>query len=567
MTSEAHFIRNLFWDVMRWTDASIEVLDQDLTIEQSVELQKEALTACRDRLVSEGVDLAVFNSLENAADVDALRAALGYDRINFYGVSYGTLLGLHLIRDFPDGLRSVILDAVVPPQINFVVEGLSSQNRAFSQLFEACLADSTCSTEFPNLEESFFETVSRLNEQPVLISLTDPDTGRSYDALLNGDSLIGLTFQLLYGAEFIPALPKMINDVSEGNYSAAINILPLLVFDRTFGQGMYFSVLCAEDSDFEVDDVRLDGVRPQFTEHAAIETQTLLDVCEAWNVPELDAVVDAPVTSNVPTLLLSGRFDPITPPSFAERAAETLSNSTFYTFPKGAHGAAMGEDDCGNAIAADFLRDPATRPDASCLSEGLPISFFQSDLPRVEAIIKLANLSPGYLVRWGIAGFALLGLLTAWIVWPFAFIVNKFRARKAQAPSDKAWVDVLSRWLGLLAGMTGGLFYAGFLAVAVYAVFNLTVYLIIGSLPAWTIPLFLLLLLLVLLTAGMIIALAVAWVRGSMPVWERIFYSFLTSCAVIFLSLQMATSGRALRVSCSASMSTRIIFPASLSWL
>ena len=159
------------------------VLPQTLaaTEEEGNRLYNEALSACFERLQSEGIDLSAYNSLENAADVPLVVQALGYDEYNFYGVSYGTLLGLHLMRNHPEGLRSVILDSVVAPDINFLSEVPASENRVLDEVFAACEADPDCREQYPNLEERFFNLVRQFDDKPVTLQLRDPETGNKYE--------------------------------------------------------------------------------------------------------------------------------------------------------------------------------------------------------------------------------------------------------------------------------------------------------------------------------------------------------------------------------------------------
>ena len=138
----------------------------------------EALSECYDRLSGEGINLSAYNSLENAADVDAIREALGYEEYNFYGVSYGTLLGLHLMRNHPDHLRSMILDGVVPPDVNFIPQVAANTDRVFTEIIQTCENDLACRSEYPNLEERFFNLVDELNQTPEMLKIKDPKTGR-----------------------------------------------------------------------------------------------------------------------------------------------------------------------------------------------------------------------------------------------------------------------------------------------------------------------------------------------------------------------------------------------------
>jgi pimeloyl-ACP methyl ester carboxylesterase len=143
-----------------------KMLGQNLSAKEKTALETEALTACRDRLVAEGVNLSAYDSLENAADIVMVLTALGYDEFNFYGVSYATMLAQHLMRDYPERLRSVVLDSVAPLSVNGFVQLPNSADRAFRLLFESCAADPVCDEHFPNLEAVFLDLVEELNRLP-----------------------------------------------------------------------------------------------------------------------------------------------------------------------------------------------------------------------------------------------------------------------------------------------------------------------------------------------------------------------------------------------------------------
>jgi pimeloyl-ACP methyl ester carboxylesterase len=296
-------------------------IEQDLSDEESERLSQEALLACRERLLQAGDDLSAFDSLENAADVEALRVALGYDQIDLYGVSYGSLLALHVMREHPQGVRSVILDAVVPTQTNFIAEVPRSQERAFGELFRACAEDPACNAAFPNLEQRTFALADRLDETPARVPVTDPESGKTYQMVMDGDTFLGFVFQLLYASNILPGIPLMIERTEAGDYTFLSGVAPLFIFDRTLAQGMYYSVICAEDADFTPGEVDLSEVRPRFTEGAERELRSFEELCVKWDVELLPDTVDAPVTSEIPTLVLNGRFDPITPPAFGQTAA------------------------------------------------------------------------------------------------------------------------------------------------------------------------------------------------------------------------------------------------------
>ncbi len=132
-----------------------------------------AVQKCRDRLAAAGIDLAAYNSTENAADIADLRLALGIKKWNVYGVSYGSDLALQVLRDHPQGIRSVVLDSVLPPTQNMADEWWSAPASSFKAIFAACAAQPACATAYPNLAADFTATVNRLNGTPVIVTAED----------------------------------------------------------------------------------------------------------------------------------------------------------------------------------------------------------------------------------------------------------------------------------------------------------------------------------------------------------------------------------------------------------
>lgn len=348
------------------TQATVEMMENNLTAAEENALYIESAAACYERLSKEGINLSAFDSVENAADVEALRQVLGYEQFNFYGVSYGTMLGQHVLRDQSAHLRSIILDANVPLSVNFLTEVPANVQEVFGKLFAACANDPTCASSYPDLETTFYDLVDRLNQKPISFPLNDPYSGESYEAVLTGNRLMLFTFQMMYASFLLPQLPEMILDVQEGDTSIIAQYAPFFLFDPTFADGMYLSTLCAEDSDFTLADQPSAGVRPEIVEYFGAES--FLGACEAWQVDQLGAEVDEPVVSEVPTLVMNGEFDPITPPKWGELVASTLPNSFVITFPGQGHGNFL-DSPCATAIGVAFLNDPTLSPDSSCTKD------------------------------------------------------------------------------------------------------------------------------------------------------------------------------------------------------
>ena len=352
------------------TALDYRTLDQQLSPQRQTDLQVQATQQCRARLVASGINLNAYTTLANAADVADLRVALGYPALNLYAVSYGTRVALTVMRTHPRGIRSVILDSVEPPGVNAITSPLASAPRAFAMLFNGCAADAACAAAFPNLQQTFYRVVQRLNAQPVTIRTTDP-LGKTYTVLLTGDRMIDLLFNALYVTPFIPALPGMIALADRGNfYIPSLLYGPLELIDASINQGVFYSVECSEDAPFTTaQQVRVDArvldpvIRPDIQESQLGELQT----CQGWHVRPVPPAQRRPVTSAIPTLILSGQYDPITPPAHSLQATRTLRHSYRFVFPGTGHGVYL-TGPCPNHIVIAFEDDPAHQPDARCIA-------------------------------------------------------------------------------------------------------------------------------------------------------------------------------------------------------
>jgi len=373
------------------TELSVELLDnemdgEELTYQEMDDLYLETALACGEEL-RENADLSDYNSDASAADVDDLRRALGYDQVNLWGISYGTRLALEVIRDYPEGVRSVVLDSVVPPDVDTEVEGPANVARALDLLFASCAADEACNAAYPDLRAVFFDIVDRLNESPAAFPVTDALTGEVYDAIMNGDDMLGLLAQSLYQTDIIPMLPQIIYDASEGSYELLARIAgSLLAVREGMSDGMQYSVQCNEEVSFS----SATAFEAALAEHPELEglyastdgEPATFALCAGWDAGQADASANEPVTSAIPALVMSGQFDPVTPPDWGRRAAETLANSAFFEYPGEGHGVSTGYG-CAAQMMTAFLDDPDSVPDDSCIAEMGPPQFA---LPAAAAI-------------------------------------------------------------------------------------------------------------------------------------------------------------------------------------
>ena len=150
-------------------------VNASLGFRTSLSLGTEAICSCHDRLVSEDINLAAYNSAESAADLNDLRLTLGYEEWNLVGISYGTRLALTAMRDYPEGIRCVILDSTYPLQVSLYAEMPANFDRALNVFFHGCTTDPACSEAYPELEIVFFQLVDQLNDSPITFSATNSE--------------------------------------------------------------------------------------------------------------------------------------------------------------------------------------------------------------------------------------------------------------------------------------------------------------------------------------------------------------------------------------------------------
>jgi pimeloyl-ACP methyl ester carboxylesterase len=342
-----------------------------------------AFMTCRDRLVSQGHNLAAYTTAQSAADVEAIRIALGYEQVNLYGGSYGSLLAQTTMRDYPDYIRSVAINSTLPLEKSVFVDATTTFANAILRLLDSCAADEACNDAYPDLQAVLFEVINRLNTEPIPITVTNPLDGQSYDALLTGDVVRANLGTFLYISQIIPVLPQAIFDIYNGDIElmTQLSSTRLALLDL-MSRGMMLSVMCNADlvgrtpEDLlnitaELPTQLVSTADPEFTIEYGI-----FGICENWPVPIADVSVKDPLVSDIPTLVLEGEFDPVTPPEYGQLVAGYLSNGYYFEFPGVGHDVLSNE--CARQVAGAFITDPKQAPEATCVSQMPGITF---DIP------------------------------------------------------------------------------------------------------------------------------------------------------------------------------------------
>lgn len=352
-------------------------LEQSLTDEERTALYTDALLMCRDRLLDGGVNLAAYTSAASAADVKDIVTALGYEQVNLYGVSYGTRLAQTVMRDFPAIVRGVVLDSVVPIQVQLYSEIIAAGHDAMNVLFDDCVADPECSGAYPDFEKVFYDLVEHLNTEPIAVEVTNPFDQQTYDVTMDGAGFANAVLWALRSPSYVPFLPQAIYQVRDGDYSvlSLAMTLPMLSFND-LSIGTMISTSCHEHV-FATTPEALEAELAAYPSTEAIGLsiiggggELLFSLCELWGAAPLDPRDNEPLMSDIPALIIAGEYDPTTPPALGRRVAENLSNSYFFEFRGQGHvPSANTLEDCPLNIALAFLSDPSVTPDGSCVAD------------------------------------------------------------------------------------------------------------------------------------------------------------------------------------------------------
>lgn len=295
-----------------------ELIDADLAA--------TAAPRCLAELRASGkVDVSRYGTPETVADVDAVRAALGYDRINLWGGSYGTRVAQEFARRYPSRVRSMVLDGVAPPAMRISLDAWPARDAALAEVLAACAEDAACRRAYPNLNATLAQIKTALDASPS-VKIADPRTGALREVPMTFDTVVGALQGLVYGPELASLIPPLLGRAEAGDFAPLMAAATLSAGDlqQNLNLALYYAVTCAEDAPRVTAD---DTSRILATLRAPSLAARNLAACDGWPRPALPDDFYAPLASAVPTLILSGSLDPVTPPANGEIVAASLSNS------------------------------------------------------------------------------------------------------------------------------------------------------------------------------------------------------------------------------------------------
>ena len=314
-------------------------------------------------------DTLYYTTTESIKDLEEVRKALAIEQWNLLGISYGTRKALTYMKMFPDAIRSVILDGVMPQQEAMPESHEKNLIQALRLQFEQCNQQSACKEAFGDVEQQMWQVLDNIGKNNPKLRLQNFSTGEYEEVTLTKENAAIALRMFAYSANSMNLLPLMIAKANHGQpevIAAQANLIGSMLSENM--SNVELSIICAEDLPF-------------YHEYSPEEHNLFGDYinnikanCAAWPHTTVDASFKEPVISDIPTLLLSGELDPVTPPGFAELTMQTLSKSQ-HLIAKG-QGHNVFPLGCMPSIITDFIEDPKQELDIECMNDFNYTPFF-----------------------------------------------------------------------------------------------------------------------------------------------------------------------------------------------
>lgn len=334
----------------------IEILAKDLNVESEIKELHEALKSCKKFIKN---DSRQFSTTTNVEDLEALREHLGYKQLNLFGGSYGTRLGVKYMELYPNKVRSAILSSLFPPEIRMYDHLFSNFENALNKVFTACENDFSCNSNYPNLKSDFTSIYNKIKTEPIVLKI-----GNSNFTLNQQDVLLFL-HQMLYSDKTISKIPEFIKALKlndKKNISRTINtFVPRIT---TINLAVYYAVMTADEGNFDNKSMlKNDSKNLLFSSDGLSLFSADPEIIESWPTQKTTANNMGIITSEIPTLLISGDFDPVTPVSNGNQVQKSLKNSQHLVFKNNGH---VPINDCFFNLAKTFLNNPMEKLDGNC---------------------------------------------------------------------------------------------------------------------------------------------------------------------------------------------------------
>ena len=320
-------------------------------------------------------DLTQYTTSIAMDDLDDVRAWLGYDQINLFGLSYGTRAALVYLRQHPEHIRTVTLMGVAPTDLRMPMYHAQAAARAMELLLQECEQDAQCHQAFPQIRNDWAQILAQLQSTPARAQYSPPDNSVSQTVEIKPETFAEKIRTWMYGRDQASRIPLIVHRAAQGDFGPFLREAIGTSIPDFIADGMYLSVTCAEDVPFinQEEVAKLNTGNPFGNYRVFQQTRA----CGIWPRGEIPSDFLAPVSSNIPVLIFSGNMDPVTPPQRGEEVARYLPNSRHVIIPQAGHGVdGLTDPGCVDRIMMDFLdKGEVKHLDVSCV-EGMAAPAF-----------------------------------------------------------------------------------------------------------------------------------------------------------------------------------------------
>jgi pimeloyl-ACP methyl ester carboxylesterase len=342
--------------------------DKDGVLDDEI-LGVQAVINCRSRL-EKNADLRQYTTEIAVDDLDEVRQALGYKQINLYGTSYGSRVAQVYMRRHPTSLRTVTMKGILPPSIALPSTHALAGEQAWQSVVERCKQDEKCAQAYPGIDDKFRALLKRLSANPVL------GPGGNVPKLRVSAALFAESFRFfLYAPDGQARALKLIEDLTQdkpGLFENSLGGRRLLSSER-LAAGFFLSVSCTEDIPYLPKDIT-PLVASTFGGDYRIKQQT--QACSVWPRGEVSSQHRLATKSDIPTLIFSGEFDPVTPPAGGEEVVRGLSRGVHVVVRNNGHPIGNAADCIGSMIAAFIEAGDTKGLDTSCAASIPAVPLF-----------------------------------------------------------------------------------------------------------------------------------------------------------------------------------------------
>lgn len=340
---------------------------------------QEIITALNFCLETFDSDIRFFTSFDIIKDLEFIRKTLGIEKYNIWGGSYGTRLGLLYMKLHPDSIRSAILDGVTAPNSRLFVLAPRAAEDAWLELVSVCLAELECAEAFPSLDQDFRDLLFDLTENPVTIQVKDLWSGATVDVLIDATWLAESVRTALYTPSRAALLPFALSRAKTGDFQSLIALSQDANFwaGDTMAIGSTLAILCSEELPRNPEEEVMAEAKGRFHKDYYFRFWEL--ACQSVPVRDVLEGYEMPVSVEVPTLILSGEIDPVTPPFQGEIAMQGLPNAWHFTARNSGHN--VTPTGCAPKLLAIFINQAsADNIDSTCLDDSVRPPFLLTPL-------------------------------------------------------------------------------------------------------------------------------------------------------------------------------------------